>query len=181
MWPLEGQIRDGLLRERLMSWLAVCFGVLAGLLAAVGIYGVTAYSVARRTSEIAIRLALGARAPDVRRLVVRQAARPIAAGLVIGAAATLLVGPLIRALALRARARRSSDDGCGPGTATGCWACGCVGAGRARRARVARRGTASRLTGGLSPEQLRQVIRPDRSRFGEEPCTGGSKTQHITG
>ncbi len=98
MWPLDRQIRDGLLRERLMSWLAVCFGVLAGLLAAVGIYGVTAYGVSRRTSEIAIRLALGASAPDVRRLVVGQAARPIGAGLVIGVAATLLAGPLIRAL-----------------------------------------------------------------------------------
>jgi len=98
MWRLDGQIRDGLLRERLMSWLAVCFGVLAGLLAAVGIYGVTAYSVSRRTSEIALRLALGARAPDVRRLVVWQSARPLAAGLLIGAAAALLMGPTIRAL-----------------------------------------------------------------------------------
>jgi len=98
MWRLDGQIRDGLLRDRLMSWLAVCFGVLAGLLAAVGIYGVTAYSVARRTSEIALRLALGASAPDVRRLVVRQAARPLAVGLAIGAVAASLMGPMIRAL-----------------------------------------------------------------------------------
>jgi predicted permease len=98
MWPLDRQIQDGLLRERLMSWLAVCFGVLAGLLAAIGIYGVTAYSVARRTSEIALRVALGARAPDVHRLVVRQASRPLVTGLIVGAAAALLAGPMIRAL-----------------------------------------------------------------------------------
>ena len=70
-----------------MSWLAVCFGVLAGLLAAVGIYGVTAYSVSRRTSEIALRLALGASAPDVRRLVVAAGGSPACGGIGIGAAA----------------------------------------------------------------------------------------------
>ena len=129
-----------------MSWLAVCFGVLAGLLAAVGIYGVTAYSVSRRTSEIAIRLALGARAPDVRRLVVRQAARPIAAGLVIGAAATLLAGPLIRALLYGLEPGDPVTMAAALGTATGRRACGCVGAGRARRAGVTSRGTAGGLT-----------------------------------
>jgi putative ABC transport system permease protein len=73
-------------------YLAVLMGLFAGLalvIAAVGIYGVLSYSVTRRTRELGIRVALGARRQDVAKLVVRQAALLTAAGLAIGLAAAL--------------------------------------------------------------------------------------------
>jgi ABC-type antimicrobial peptide transport system permease subunit len=62
------------------------FGGLALLLSAIGVYGVTSYSVARRTNEIGIRVALGARVRDVIRLIVWQGMRPAVVGLVLGIA-----------------------------------------------------------------------------------------------
>ena len=95
------QIEESLLRDRLMAVLAGAFGVLAALLAAIGLYGVIAYMVARRQNEIGVRMALGADRASVVRLVLREAMMLLAAGLVIGvglalwagrAAATLLFG-----------------------------------------------------------------------------------------
>jgi len=70
-------------------WLMTVFGASALLLAATGIYGLTAYSVEQRTQEIGIRLALGAETSQVRRMVLWQGLRLIAVGLVVGIAAAL--------------------------------------------------------------------------------------------
>jgi ABC-type antimicrobial peptide transport system permease subunit len=83
---LDRTIRGGLMRERLMAALSVAFGLLAGLLAAIGLYGVMSYTVTRRSNEIGIRLAMGARRADVSRMVIREAGILVVAGLVIGIA-----------------------------------------------------------------------------------------------
>jgi predicted permease len=71
-------------RERTVAGLTELFGMIALVLAAVGIYGVTAYMVARQTSEIGIRMALGADRVRVARLVLRQSFRPVVVGLLAG-------------------------------------------------------------------------------------------------
>src|SRR5215469_3156768 len=85
------QVRESLLRERLMATLSGFFGVLAVVLATVGLYGVIAYMVARRRSEIGIRIALGADRANVLRLVLREAAILLAIGLAIGSALAIVV------------------------------------------------------------------------------------------
>jgi putative ABC transport system permease protein len=71
------------------------FAAVAFLLATVGIYGAVAYTVEQRTSEIGVRMALGAQASDVLGLVVRQGMSPVALGLVLGIAAALFLGRLL--------------------------------------------------------------------------------------
>jgi predicted lysophospholipase L1 biosynthesis ABC-type transport system permease subunit len=83
---LEIQIDDSLTGERLLTWLSSLFGILATLLAAIGLSGVVAFSVARRTREIGIRVALGARRSDILRLVLSQTALPVGFGLAVGLA-----------------------------------------------------------------------------------------------
>jgi predicted permease len=92
---VEVRIRESLYTERLIAILSAAFGVLATLLAAIGLYGVMAYSVARRTGEIGVRMALGAVPADVLRLVLFGAVRLAAAGIVIGLAGALAAGRLI--------------------------------------------------------------------------------------
>jgi predicted permease len=86
------QIEESLLRDRLMAVLAGAFGVLAALLAAIGLYGVIAYMVARRQNEIGVRMALGADRASVIRLVLREAMMLLAAGLAIGIGLALWLG-----------------------------------------------------------------------------------------
>jgi ABC-type antimicrobial peptide transport system permease subunit len=87
---LQSQIRDSLLRERLMATLSGFFGFLAVLLATIGLYGVISYTVARRTNEIGIRVALGAQRSHVIGMIMREAGVLLAAGVVVGAALALV-------------------------------------------------------------------------------------------
>jgi ABC-type antimicrobial peptide transport system permease subunit len=80
------QIAGSLGMERLFAALVTVFGVIAVVLAAVGLYGVMAFSVSRRTAEIGVRLALGARRRDVQWLVLRQSLQMTAVGIVAGLA-----------------------------------------------------------------------------------------------
>ena len=89
---LTRQVEGSLLRDRLMALLAGAFGLLAGVLSTLGLYGVIAYMVARRRNEIGIRIALGAGRWEVVRLVMQEAAALLAAGLAIGAALSLWAG-----------------------------------------------------------------------------------------
>ena len=86
------QINETLLRDRLMAALAGAFGVLAAVLAAVGLYGVIAYMVTRRQNEIGVRMALGADRGSVVVLVLRVALLLLAAGLAIGTGLALWAG-----------------------------------------------------------------------------------------
>jgi predicted permease len=83
---LDRQIRDLLVRERLMAALSAGFAVLAVVLAAAGLYGVMAYTVARRRSEIGIRLALGATRGRVMKMIVRETAWLVGIGAIAGVA-----------------------------------------------------------------------------------------------
>jgi predicted permease len=86
---LRSSIQMGSVFERLAGTLAGAFGLLALILAAVGIYGVIAYTTRQRTTEIAIRVAMGAQRGDVFRLVLGQGTLLTAAGLAVGIAAAL--------------------------------------------------------------------------------------------
>jgi predicted permease len=89
------QIEDSLSQERLLAALALVFGTLALLLASIGIYGVMAYGVTRRTSEIGIRVALGARPAGVAWMVLRETLALAAAGLALGVPAVWALGPIL--------------------------------------------------------------------------------------
>lgn len=89
---LPQQVRENVFLDRMISTMASAFAVLATLLAAVGLYGVLAYSVTQRTREIGVRMALGADAARVRGLVMRQMAVMTLVGSVIGIAAAFALG-----------------------------------------------------------------------------------------
>jgi predicted permease len=89
------KVNGAIYSDRLIAVLALAFGVLATLLAAVGLYGVMAYAVVRRTAEIGVRLAMGARPSDVLRMVLKEAARLVAGGIVTGIACTFALSRLI--------------------------------------------------------------------------------------
>jgi predicted permease len=95
---MRRQIEDNVRADRLLSVFTACFAGLASLLAAIGLYGVLAYDVSRRTREIGIRMALGARAAQVRRLVFRQVAVVLAVGTAAGVAAAAGAGKLLQAV-----------------------------------------------------------------------------------
>jgi predicted permease len=89
-------VDEDLIAERLIAAMSAGFGLLAGLLAALGIYGVLSYLVIQRTREIGIRIALGASQRNVLNLVVRQGMALAVSGMLIGLAAAFFLSRLIR-------------------------------------------------------------------------------------
>jgi predicted permease len=94
---LERQVAQSLRNERLVATMSSAFGVLATLLAVVGLYGVMAYTVGRRTREIGIRMALGARSHDIGWLVTREVLLIVAAGIAAGLPAAWWLGRYVAA------------------------------------------------------------------------------------
>jgi predicted permease len=95
--PIARDMGNALMMAQLGAVLLGGFGVLAMLLASVGIYGITTFAVAQRTREIGIRIALGAARDDVVRLVAARTARPVASGLLVGLVLATGVSFLVRA------------------------------------------------------------------------------------
>ncbi|MGC4055750.1 MAG: ABC transporter permease [Paludibaculum sp.] len=95
---LAAQVDSNIVPERLIATLSELFGSLGAVLAGIGIYGLLAFSVARRTSEIGVRMALGATAGDVRRLVLRDTMGLLCAGLVAGSLLVVWGRPLATSL-----------------------------------------------------------------------------------
>jgi ABC-type antimicrobial peptide transport system permease subunit len=95
---MEDQIDESLSTQRAMAGLSAFFGILATLLAAIGLYGVMAYTVTRRTREIGIRLALGADRSSLLKLVLREVAILTVAGVLIAIPVSLAITRLVRSV-----------------------------------------------------------------------------------
>jgi predicted permease len=95
---MEGQVRENIFLDRMIGGLTTGFAALASLLAGVGLFGVVSYTVAQRTREIGIRMALGAGAARVRRLVLGQVGWMTLVGGVVGVVAALGLGRAARSL-----------------------------------------------------------------------------------
>ena len=91
---LESQIQESVLRERLMATLTAAFGVLAAMLALTGVFGVTAYVVARRYREFGVRIALGATGGGIVLLVLGELAFVLVTGVVLGGSLAILAGKM---------------------------------------------------------------------------------------
>lgn len=102
---LDAMVDASLAGRRYQLRLFVAFGAIALLIAALGVYAVTAYSVSRRRREMNIRAALGASARQVRGLVVRQAVAPVVAGVALGVAVSLGAGVVVSSLLFEVSAR----------------------------------------------------------------------------
>jgi putative ABC transport system permease protein len=98
MRTLEQQVKDNVFLDRMISTLSAAFAALATLLAAIGLYGVLAYSVAQRTREIGVRMALGADGGSVQLMVLKQVALMTLIGGVVGLAGALALGAAAKSL-----------------------------------------------------------------------------------
>jgi predicted lysophospholipase L1 biosynthesis ABC-type transport system permease subunit len=95
---IEDSLERSLTRDRLVAYMASGFGATALLLACVGLYGVLSYSVVRRTREIGVRAALGARPGDLLRLVIADGMRVVIIGIALGVAGAVAGARLVEAL-----------------------------------------------------------------------------------
>ncbi|MGE3274392.1 MAG: ADOP family duplicated permease [Vicinamibacterales bacterium] len=95
---LDATVRDGLVRERLMAFLSMGLGLLAVVIVAVGLYATLSYAVSRRTTEIGVRVALGAARADIVWMVLGQALRLLAAGLLAGGVLAVALAGFARSL-----------------------------------------------------------------------------------
>jgi len=96
-------IRDTVVQERILAALSAGFGALAAVLTMVGLYGLVAYSVTRRSTEIGVRMALGARAGDILRLILRETALLLAIGAGVGVGLAIAGGQTASSLLFRVR------------------------------------------------------------------------------
>jgi ABC-type antimicrobial peptide transport system permease subunit len=96
--PMAEVVGTGVARERFALVLIGTFAIVAVALAGIGLYGVLAYSVRQRTQEFGIRMALGATAAHVRRLVLRQAALVVGIGTAVGIGGALMIGHWLSSL-----------------------------------------------------------------------------------
>jgi predicted permease len=87
---MSEQAARALYRDRMLAFLSLCFGVLAALLCAIGIFGLTSFSVTKRTREIGVRIALGASGTSIRRMVMTEASVPAVTGCGLGLGVFLL-------------------------------------------------------------------------------------------
>ncbi len=97
-YTMQEQVENSVARERLMASLSIFFGTLGLLLSSVGLYGILAYNVTRRTGEIGIRMALGARRGQVVWLVLRDVLSYVLGGIAIGVVAVLGGARLVSSL-----------------------------------------------------------------------------------
>jgi predicted lysophospholipase L1 biosynthesis ABC-type transport system permease subunit len=103
--PMADRVSAGLARDRLVARLSLCAGVMALVLAVIGLYGVTAYRVARRRSELGIRMALGSTPGAVLRLVLLETLRVVGVGVLLGVTMSLWSGQVIASLLYGVTAR----------------------------------------------------------------------------
>ena len=96
--PMSVAVQRDVARERLVAYLAASFAFVALLLACIGLYGVLSYTVTRRTQEIGVRMALGARPADLTRMVIGDGSRMVLSGVAVGILAALIVGRLVTTL-----------------------------------------------------------------------------------
>ena len=95
---MENVLGENYSRQKFSAWLLSGFALMALLLAAVGIYGLLAYSVTSRTREFGVRVALGAGASSIIALVLRTGARPVLLGLAAGSAGAIALSGLLKSL-----------------------------------------------------------------------------------
>jgi len=95
---MQSVISASMAQQRFTMTLLGCFGLISLLMGAAGLYGVMSYTVARRTKEIGVRMAIGAQRSDILRMVLREAGLLVGVGLAVGLAASLAGAQLLRSL-----------------------------------------------------------------------------------